>query len=339
MHDRCLGAHNARWTTIDQGVLVVTSTFRAADVPATSRNDYWNHVAMTAVGVMDLRVTSEVDVRDQLLVGELGAVRVGKMSTYQEGGARRTAKLIRQDDPDFCKIDILARGQGVVAQDRREALLRPGDLVFVDLSKPADWRMSAMEIVAVSFPRTLLPLRPDDLSRLTGVSIPGDRGTASLISSLALQLPEHLDYAGAGTRLGTAVLDLLTAGMAARLDRESAVPPETRQHAMLVRIRAWIEEHLCDPRLSPSDVAAAHHISLRYLHKLFAGEPSTVAGWIRWRRLEHCRRELRDPTQAMRPVSAIAARWGILNAAHFSRVFRDTYGLAPAEYRRLHLGL
>jgi transcriptional regulator GlxA family with amidase domain len=41
----------------------------------------------------------------------------------------------------------------------------------------------------------------------------------------------------------------------------------------------------------------------------------------------------------MRPVSAIAARWGILNAAHFSRVFRDTYGLAPAEYRRLHLGL
>jgi AraC-binding-like domain len=137
---------------------------------------------MTAVGVMDLRVTSEVDVRDQLLVGELGAVRVGKMSTYQEGGARRTAKLIRQDDPDFCKIDILARGQGVVAQDRREALLRPGDLVFVDLSKPADWRMSAMEIVAVSFPRTLLPLRPDDLSRLTGVSIPGDRGTASLIS-------------------------------------------------------------------------------------------------------------------------------------------------------------
>jgi len=174
---------------------------------------------------------------------------------------------------------------------------------------------------------------------LTGVSIPGDRGMASLISSLALQLPEHLDDASAGTRLGAAVLDLLTAGMAARLDRDGAVPPHTRQHALLVRIRAWIEEHLGDPDLSPSDVAAAHHISLRYLHKLFAGEQSTVAGWIRWRRLERCRRELLDPTQAMRPVSAIAARWGILNAAHFSRVFRDTYGLAPAEYRRLHLGL
>ena len=32
-----------------------------------------------------------------------------------------------------------------------------------------------------------------------------------------------------------------------------------------------------------------------------------------------------------------AAGWGILNAAHFSRAFRDAYGLTPAEYRRLHL--
>ncbi len=260
------------------------------------------------------------------------------MSAYQPGGARRTAKHIRQDDPDYCKIDILARGEGVVVQDGREASLRRGDFVSVDLSRPADWRMSAMRIVAVSFPRTLLPLRPDDLARLTGVTIPGDRGVGALISTLALQLPGLFDEPGvaAGTRFGTAVLDLLTAGLAARLDRTGAVPPETRQHALLVRIRAWTEEHLGDPELSPAVLAAAHHISLRYLHKLFATHESTVAGWIRSRRLERCRRDLLDPAQLNRPVSAIAARWGILNATHFSRLFRDTYGLAPAEYRRLH---
>jgi transcriptional regulator GlxA family with amidase domain len=38
-------------------------------------------------------------------------------------------------------------------------------------------------------------------------------------------------------------------------------------------------------------------------------------------------------------VSAIDAHWGIINAAHFSRLFRDTYGLALAEYRRLHLAI
>jgi AraC-like DNA-binding protein len=34
-------------------------------------------------------------------------------------------------------------------------------------------------------------------------------------------------------------------------------------------------------------------------------------------------------------VSAVAARWGLTNAAHFSRAFRAAYGVSPVEYRRL----
>jgi AraC-like DNA-binding protein len=34
------------------------------------------------------------------------------------------------------------------------------------------------------------------------------------------------------------------------------------------------------------------------------------------------------------PVSAVAARWGLPDPAHFNRLFKRTYGLPPAEYRR-----
>jgi transcriptional regulator GlxA family with amidase domain len=34
-------------------------------------------------------------------------------------------------------------------------------------------------------------------------------------------------------------------------------------------------------------------------------------------------------------VSAIAARWGLVNATHFSRAFRAAYGLSPVEYRTM----
>jgi transcriptional regulator GlxA family with amidase domain len=37
-------------------------------------------------------------------------------------------------------------------------------------------------------------------------------------------------------------------------------------------------------------------------------------------------------------VSAIAARWGLVNAAHFSRAFRTAYGLPPVEYRTIATG-
>jgi len=73
----------------------------------------------------------------------------------------------------------------------------------------------------------------------------------------------------------------------------------------------------------------------RSLYSVFEREQATVAGWIRHRRLERCRRDLLDPAQHDVPVSAVAARWGLANPAHFSRAFRAAYGLAPVEYRRL----
>ncbi|WP_189145366.1 hypothetical protein [Streptomyces lacrimifluminis] len=41
--------------------------------------------------------------------------------------------------------------------------------------------------------------------------------------------------------------------------------------------------------------AACHHISVRYLHRLFPPQGITVSAWIRQRRPERCRRDLADP--------------------------------------------
>jgi AraC-like DNA-binding protein len=308
---------------------------RADDVPATSRVDYWRHVVDEALGPLDLRLPSGPDLRDELLIGDAGAIRVAQLSTPTAGGASRTAKHIRQSDLELCTIDVLAWGRAVVAQDGRQAVLTPGDFALVDLSRPVQWATPAMRTVAVVFPRTLLPLRPGEVADLTAVRFPGDQGTGALVSSLARQLPRRVDDWGEvdGPRLGGAVLDLFTVALAARLDRGEQVPADTRQRALLLRVQAFIEARLGDPELSPDAVAAAHYISPRYLYKLFEGQG--VAGWIRQRRLEQCRRDLLDPTLADRPVSAIAARWGLTNAAHFSRAFRSAYGVPPVEYRML----
>lgn len=102
----------------------------------------------------------------------------------------------------------------------------------------------------------------------------------------------------------------------------------------LQRVLRFIDDSLADPALSPRIVADAHHMSIRKLYNLFEGHSTTVADWIRWRRLEGCRRDLRDPAQRRTPVSAIGARWGLPNPAHFSRAFRAAFGAPPTEYRR-----
>jgi AraC-like DNA-binding protein len=312
----------------------VTVVFQAENEPASQRDERWRHVLSEATGALEPR-----GIPDRCVAGEVGAVTVVEMLAGGEGGARRGTAHIRSSDPELYKIDVIAQGRGVVEQGGREAGLGPGDLALVDLTRPATWAMSGpLRMVAVTFPRAMLPLPADDVARLTGVRLAGDRGAAALISTLARQLPDHLDEYGPadGARLGTAVLDLLSAALAARSGDGARLPGESRRRALLLRIHAFLEQRLGDPGLSPGDVAAAHYISVRYLHRLFETEQTTVADWIRSRRLERCRRDLLDPALATRTVEAVGERWGLTDAAHFSRVFRRRFGIPPAEYRSLH---
>jgi transcriptional regulator GlxA family with amidase domain len=191
-------------------------------------------------------------------------------------------------------------------------------------------------VLTFMFSPSLLPLPRSRLSRLAAVRIPCTPGLGDLTSQFLMQLARGVDrYSPAeAARLSTAALEVLATRLARELDVPDWGTPEARRHALLTTVQAFIQQHLGDPELSPATIAAAHHVSVRSLHQLFHDEGLTVAGWIRRRRLESCRRDLSDPVLASRSVAAIAASWGFSSASDFSRAFRAVHGLPPAEYRR-----
>lgn len=160
--------------------------------------------------------------------------------------------------------------------------------------------VSALQL---TFPRSLLPLPPEQLERLAAVPLGPSSGVGSLASQLLIQFAAGMDEftPAEAARLSTAALDVLATRLASELGSDSSLPPETHKRALLVRIHAFIQEHLGDPELSPGVIAAAHHVSIRTLHTLFNGQGETVAGWIRQRRLEATRRELSDPRRNAAP--------------------------------------
>jgi AraC-like DNA-binding protein len=103
--------------------------------------------------------------------------------------------------------------------------------------------------------------------------------------------------------------------------------------ALWGRLCVFVDAHLTDQDLRPAVIAAAHHISPRLLRKVFQQHGETVTGRIRARRLEHCRLDLLDPVLAGRTVAAVGRSWGFTVPAHFTRVFRNTYGVPPLAYR------
>jgi AraC-like DNA-binding protein len=119
--------------------------------------------------------------------------------------------------------------------------------------------------------------------------------------------------------------------LAGQLDTtpEAATP----HHALLRQIHAYIDANLGSVELNPQQIAAAHFISTRHMHAIFREQGITVSSWVRSRRLEVCRRQLTDPLYFGRPVAFIAAQSGLIDPAHFSRVFKATFGESPTELR------
>jgi AraC-like DNA-binding protein len=277
---------------------------------------------------------------EQFKVAHVGGLRVlGSRVPWRPGVqpcvAQRTARHIALADPEWYRIDIPLTGRLVVDQDGRHAVLGTRDFSVIDQSRPSSVTMPAQRFATVVVPKPLLPLPGKDVVRLTATSISGRDGVGKLVTSVVVQMLQLDPVRPAdGVRLGSALVDLLTVAVGARVGL--AASPATVQRTLLSAIHAFIEERLGDPELAPATIAAAHHISDRYLYRLFEPEGDGVAGWIRRRRLERCRRDLLDPVLLHHPVGAIGARWGLGSPAQFSRTFRSVYGVPPGEYRRAH---
>ncbi|MEE8428524.1 MAG: helix-turn-helix domain-containing protein, partial [Gammaproteobacteria bacterium] len=50
--------------------------------------------------------------------------------------------------------------------------------------------------------------------------------------------------------------------------------------------------------------------------------------------LEGCKRQLADSTWLNHSITEIAFNWGFNSSAHFSRVFKEQYGINAREYRK-----
>lgn len=318
----------------------MSTVIRADQVPSADRQDFLTEVTAATWVPMDCRPLYDVDYQAEFRASGLGPMQVVAMEVMPVV-VRRTPELISRADPDMLKM-VLVRGGNtcVVEQDGRQARLSAADIACYDTRRPYQVACGAdgdrpTAMMTFMFPPSMLPLCRNQLRGLTAVRIPASTGLGDLTSQFLLHLARNIDHysPAEAARLSTAALEVLATRLAHELDVRDWGTQETRRHALLTTVQAFIQQHLGDSGLSPAMIAAAHHISLRSLQQLFHDEGLTVAGWIRRRRLECCRRDLSDPAQAARPVAAIAARWGFASAADFSRAFRSVHGLPPAEYR------
>ncbi|MEU8652341.1 helix-turn-helix domain-containing protein [Streptomyces sp. NPDC048737] len=311
----------------------VPGSFHTTDaLPVRHRRAYWREALSRTFGAVNMTVPDEV------CSGTIRATPLGRLQAVTVDGdglsALRTRRLVSQDDQsEYVVVKLLDKGVARLEQDGRESLLGAGEIFVYDMARPLRLQLpQSFRTKSLVLPRDVLGLGEADMAHVTARPLGPETSFGGLLS---LFLTELVDGAGnyrprINELLARNVVDLLGVLADEVLGRPAADTPGGSR-ALLLRIQAFIDRHLADPDLTPQAIARAHHISLRYLHKLFESEDATVGRWMQRRRLQECRRDL--VLQGNTTIAAVAHRWGFTSASHFSRVFRATYGMTPREWR------
>jgi len=262
----------------------------------------------------------------------LAHLQVSRVSSVPQT-CRRTPQLAHRDDRRFLQVGMLARGTAVLDQDGRRAVLHPGQLALYETERPFAWQLGGdWELLVFTWPRDAIDLTGGESAAATARRFDTRAGLGAVVAGVLRGLvrdPPSLSAPGA-VRVADEV-----GGLVGTLAGELAPPAVgERAHADLrVRVERYLDEHLADPDLGPASIAAAHFVSTRQLHRLFAGSGESVTRRIRRARLDRARRDLADPRLAATPVGQVARRNGFTDLAGFSRAFRAAYGVPPSAYR------
>ena len=249
----------------------------------------------------------------------------------------RGEREVRATQTALVAVTFFACGVTTGTRGGADFAARPGEMLLLDLTEPhaMSWP-NGFGAFTIQISHEQLGL-PDDVIR-RGVrnmrANPMYELVRGHVARVCAALPTISDTPGAHV-LGDVSKDLVRVLIAS-----GGAPPrqaaDALEESLPLRIERYIRERLGDPALSARQIAAEHYISVRQLYYLWSDRECSLAEWIMSERLAAASRELASP-RGSSTITAVARRWGFTDATHFSRRFREKYGVAPREWRQLHL--
>ncbi len=271
-------------------------------------------------------VTEGAEFRIRLRSTQVSALR----AVHVAGSAHRSRGEAAA--ADHVRIRLQEAGSARFEVGSRSAEVSSGSLMVVPPHGRNDFQFASdYEQVSVSIPAAMLSEVCRNWSGAVMQPIATDTGAAALLAAHMRTLERVAPSLGAeGAAMADVTVNLVAATLrAARgtCELESASLRSLHRE----RARNYVRLHLRNPDLCPAQVAAGIGVSVRYLHLIFSDEGDTLMRWTMQQRMERCREALVAFPQ--RKISDIALEFGFSDHAHFTRLFRRTFGMSPSDAR------
>ncbi len=250
---------------------------------------------------------------------------------------RRTPKLARDDMEPSLFLGLQVSGSSMVIQGDRQAVLRPGDLSLYDTTMPYTLlNDDGIHQHYFRVPRGDLALPSQAISQVTALRLSPDDPVAELAATYFSRLASNQTALAVprAEAVGQPSIELVRALIATHL-ADPRLAREPLQATLELRIMEYVRAHLAENDLTAARIAHKHNISVRQLYAILARSGIALGDWVRAHRLEECRKDLAKLGARSVTIAAVARRWGFADPTHFSRVFKDAYGMTPREWREL----
>lgn len=299
----------------------------------------WRFMVTDSILPFDMDLPRREDFSGTIRSHRLSDLSFIEMSCQMHAAHRSPAHVAQVEQPELV-VSFQRSGTLHLEQDGRRTTIAPGHFAVYDSSRPVAVEGSdEYQSLCVKFPMARCRDGVDSIRQITAISFDGDRGLSPAVWGMV----DHLGSTP-GTRpsrnaakVAHNVIGLVEQMLHEQIDYCGIASATDASDAMLDKCLRYIEDHLGDSELNPTQVAAANFISTRYLHVLFQRTETTVASRIRDLRLERVREDLADVRYLAASVDSIARRWGFTNISHFGQTFKKATGETPAGYRRRSL--
>lgn len=294
------------------------------------RRDQWQDIICRSMLHVELQLSDLDACHFKLAHMSVGDSKIFRFRASPHA-LERTSSIAANAGGEHYMISTQITGTMAIISGADEIVLRPGDVGILDTSRPFSAKFTGDTTRAIilinkrRFP-SLLRLRNGAamdalLARhpycrivrqyilsFGDIEHPHERAT---IDALIGNLAHAVSHVYAGTRLESGSKNFITVDDA----------------------NSYISEHHSDPNLTPTSIAAGLGISLRKLFSLYEKAPFGIEKTIIQTRLRVALETISSPDFAHESITSIAIRSGFKDSAHFSRKFREAYGVSPSGWR------
>ena len=311
------------------------TVFSTKDIEKTKRFAAWQEALCEHYLRVDTRSQKPSDYEGFLKKSILGPVILSEvfLSTQDINRNRQHIALL---DKDCFYIMFPSRGSLLVEQSGKQQVSAPGTAVLFDATEPYRLRCrDYLQSMYVEIPRSMLidrcPL--DKLESVPGLSFTDGLGWA--VAEFCRLIAFEADLLGndIAQKLAIEVANIL----ALFVDADHTHRPTDESLSSKFRLqvlKSYISSRLDDPDLSPEIIARDNRISVRYLHYLFKSTGMSVSEWVRRQRLEKCHQKLTSPKFDGESITDIAFSLGFNSSSHFTRLFKQEFGMTPRGIRQ-----